>query len=256
MSGHSKWAQIKRSKGAADQKRGLLFSKLSKKISIAVKEGGGSGDISINYKLKSAVEYAKEQGMPNGNIDRAIRAASGAGTAAISEATYEGYGPFGTAFLVETATDNTNRTFQNIRHIFTKHSGNIGAKNSVAWQFETKGQILVERTADTQTATDYADKNRKAISDLSKFQLIAIDAGAVDVRESEVGLEVYTKAQDLQKVKTALKMAGAKIAGADIIKESNQGVNLTEEQKPKVEALFAELENDEDVISVHTSANF
>ncbi len=238
MSGHSKWAQIKRSKGVLDQKRGLLFSKLSKKISIAVKEGGGSGDPSVNYKLKTAIDYAKDQGMPNDNIDRAIKAAVGGGAGNIQEMVYEGYGPFGTAFLVEAATDNTNRTFQNIRHIFSKHNGSIGSQNSVAWQFETKGQILVDRS-----------------TNLSEIELAAIDAGAEDVRESEEGLEVYSKPLDLQKIKEALAQAGAKIARADVIKESNQGVDLTEEQKPKVDSLFAELENDEDVIGVHTSAN-
>ncbi len=238
MSGHSKWAQIKRTKGVLDQKRGLLFSKLSKKISIAVKEGGGSGDPSVNYKLKAAIDYAKDQGMPNDNIDRAIKAAVGGGAGSIQEVVYEGYGPFGTAFLVEAATDNTNRTFQNIRHIFSKHNGSIGSQNSVAWQFETKGQILVERSAN-----------------LPEIELGAIDAGAEDVRESEEGLEVYTKPLDLQKIKEALAKTGAKVARADIIKESSQGVDLTEEQKPKVDSLFAELENDEDVIGVHTSAN-
>ncbi len=239
MSGHSKWAQIKRSKGALDQKRGVLFSKLSKKISIAVKEGGGSGDPGANYKLKSAVDYAKAQGMPNDNIDRAIKAATGGAAGSISQAVYEGYGPFGTAFLVETATDNTNRTYQNIRHIFSKHGGQIGAQNSVAWQFETKGQILVERDRDN----------------LSDIELAAIDAGAEDVRESEEGLEIYTKVHNLQPVKEAMATAGAKIARSDVIKESSQGVDLTEEQKSKVDSLFAELENDEDVIAVHTSAN-
>jgi YebC/PmpR family DNA-binding regulatory protein len=238
MSGHSKWSQIKRTKGVLDQKRGLLYSKLGKKISIAVKEGGGSGDPSVNFKLKSAIDYAKDQGMPNDNIDRAVRAATGGGAGSIIEVVYEGYGPFGTAFLVEAATDNTNRTFQNIRHIFFEHGGSIGAQNSVAWQFSTKGQILVERD----------DK-------ISDIEMAAIDAGADDVRESAEGLEVYTKPLDLDKIKQALTSAGAKIARADVIKESSQGVDLTEEQKPKVDNLFAELENDEDVIAVHTSAN-
>ncbi|MBI3232206.1 MAG: YebC/PmpR family DNA-binding transcriptional regulator [Candidatus Doudnabacteria bacterium] len=239
MSGHSKWSQIKRTKGVLDQKRGLLYSKLSKKISIAIKEGGGGGDPSVNYKLKSVIDYAKAQGMPNINIERAIKAATGGTANNINEVVYEGYGPFGTAFLVEAATDNNNRTFQNIRHIFAKHGGTMGAQGSVAWQFTTKGQILVER-----------DSN-----DLSDLELAAIDAGAEDVRESEEGLEVYTKPLDLQKVKDALAKTGAKIAQADIIKESSQGTNLTEDQKPKVDALFAELENDEDAIAVHTSAN-
>jgi len=236
MSGHSKWSQIKRTKGVLDQKRGLLFSKLGKKISIAAKEGG-SADPNANYKLKSAIEYAKGQGMPNDNIDRAIKNV-GAGATEMKEVIYEGYGPFGTAFLVEAATDNTNRTFNNIRKIFSEHGGAIGAQGSVAWQFSAKGQILVER-----------DNN------LDDIELAAIDAGADDVRESDEGLEVYTRTEDLQKIKAALSLVGAKIAQADIIKESSQGVDLTDGQKPKVDALFAELENDEDVIAVHTSAN-
>lgn len=238
MSGHSKWSQIKRTKGALDQKRGLLFSKFSKKISIAVKEGGGSGDPNANYKLKSMIEYAKDQGMPNDNIERAIKAALGSNAGQIKEVIYEGYGPFGTAFLVETATDNTNRTFNNLRKIFGNHGGSMGAQGSVAWQFSTKGQILVERD-----------------EKISEIEMAAIDAGADDVRESAEGLEVYTLPQDLNKIKTALLSAGAKIARAEIIQESSQGTDLTEEQKPKVDALFAELENDEDVIAVHTSAN-
>ncbi len=238
MSGHSKWSQIKRTKGVLDQKKGLLFSRYSKKITMAVKEGG-SGDPSSNFKLKTIIDSAKAVGMPNDNIQRAIKNAEGAGAGAIKEVIYEGYGPFGTSFLIEAATDNTNRTFNDIRHIFTKHGGNIGAQGSVAWQFVTKGQILVERDRD----------------DLADLELAAIDAGAEDVRESAEGLEVYTLSLDLQKIKEVLQKAGAKIAQADIIKESSQGTDLTEQQKPQVDALFAELDNNEDVIAVHTSAN-
>jgi YebC/PmpR family DNA-binding regulatory protein len=239
MSGHSKWAQIKRSKGAADAKRGILFSKLAKRMSIAVKEGGGP-DPAMNFKLRVAIEKAREAGMPNDNIDRAIKKGSGAeGGLAIEEVIYEGYGPFGTAFLIEAATDNTNRTVQNIKHIFSEHGGNLGAIGSVAWQFLTRGQILVERDRDN----------------LSDLELTAIEAGAEDVRESTEGLEVYTTPANLQGVKAKLQEQGAKIAQAEIIKESTQGVDLTVEQKPKVDALFAALENDEDVIAVHTSAN-
>ena len=176
--------------------------------------------------------------MPNDNVERAIKNALGEGAGAVKEVVYGGYGPFGTAFLVEAATDNSNRTFNNIRKIFSEHGGSIGAQGSVAWQFATKGQILVERD-----------------SNLPNVELTAIDAGADDVRESDEGLEIYTTINDLQKVKEAITKAGAKIAQAEIIKESSQGVDLTEEQKPKVDALFAELENDEDVIAVHTSAN-
>lgn len=237
MSGHSKWSTIKRKKGAADQKRGQLFSKLAKKITVAAKEGGG-GDPNTNYKLKTAVDYAKSQGMPNDNIERAIKNASGTGSANISEVIYEGYGPFGTAFLVEAATDNTNRTLSEVKHIFTKNNGQLGAQNSVAWQFQSKGQILVER-----------DNN------LESTELAAIDAGAIDVKESEGGLEVYTKPEDLNKVKEKLSSANAKIASAEIIKQSQQAVELRDEQKSKVERLLYELQEHEDVIVVYTSAN-
>jgi YebC/PmpR family DNA-binding regulatory protein len=237
MSGHSKWSQIKRTKGAKDAKRGVLFSKLSKKITIAAKSG--SSDPELNFQLRTEIENAKAEGMPNDNIDRAIKKASDKDAATLTEAIYEGYGPFGTAFLVEVAADNTNRAVQGIKHAFSKHGGSLGAMGSVAWQFETKGQILVARGKGS----------------LAELELIAIDAGAEDVRESEEGLEVYTRPEQLQTIKQALLAAGATIAQAQIIKESSQGVDLTEEQKPKVEALFAELEDNEDVVAVHTSAN-
>jgi YebC/PmpR family DNA-binding regulatory protein len=243
MSGHSKWAQIKRSKGAADVKKGVLFSKLSKKISIAVREGSSS-DPAHNFKLRIAIDKAKEASMPNDNIDRAIKKGTGTdGGQAIEEVVYEGYGPFGTAFLIEAATDNKNRTVSNIKHILTKHGGNLGAAGSVAWQFVTRGQILVERAGNS------------AQSDLAALELAAIDANAADVRESAEGLEIYTLPADLETIKQKILAAGAKIAQAEVIQESTQGVDLTEQQKPKVDALFAELENDEDIIAVHTSAN-
>jgi YebC/PmpR family DNA-binding regulatory protein len=238
MSGHSKWAQIKRSKGAADAKRGVLFSKLSKRISIAVKEGG-SGDPKQNMKLANAIDKAKEASMPNDNIERAIKKGLGEGGPAIEEVTYEGYGPFGTAFLIEAATDNKNRTVNNIKHVLTKHGGNLGGPGSVAWQFQTRGQILVERAG----------------SDLEAIEMTAIDAGAEDIRESAEGLEIYTNPHDLNAVKEKVQAIGAKIAQDEIIQISTQGVDLTEEQKSKIDTLLADLENDEDVIAVHTSAN-
>lgn len=239
MSGHSKWSQIKRSKGATDVKRGVLFSKLSKKISIAVKNGGGIGDPALNMQLRGAIEIAKGASLPNDNIERAIKKGLGEGGAIIESANYEGYGPFGTAFYIETATDNKNRTVSNIKHILSKNNGHLGGPGSVAWQFQTRGQILIER-----------DK-----TNLTDIELIAIDAGAEDVRESAEGLEIYTTPHDLISIKETVSKAGANIAQAEIIKESTQGVDLTEDQKQKVETLFAELENDEDVIAVHTSAN-
>ncbi|MBI3952659.1 MAG: YebC/PmpR family DNA-binding transcriptional regulator [Candidatus Doudnabacteria bacterium] len=238
MSGHSKWATIKRQKAVTDAKRGQAFTKLGRNITIAVKEGGGP-DPSFNFKLRMAVDRAKDAGMPADNIDRAIKRGSGEGKEALETVVYEGYGPFGTAFLIEAVTDNPNRTTSNIKHIFGSYDGNLGTKGSVAWQFNTKGQILIERDRE----------------DLADLELKAIDAGAEDVRESEEGLEVYTLPMDLQKIKDSMLKAGAKIAKADVIQESSQGVNLTEDQKVKVNRLFEELENDDDVIAVHTSAN-
>ncbi len=237
MSGHSKWASIKHKKGVADQKRGALFSKLSKKITVAVKEENG-GSPNTNYKLKTVIDYAKSQGMPNDNVERAIKSALGGAAQNITEVIYEGYGPYGTAFLIETATDNTNRSLNEIKNIFKKNDGSLGAKGSVAWQFQTKGQILVRR-----------DEN------LENIELAAIDAGAKDVREFEEGLEIYTKQEDLNTIKEKLEKIGAKIAGAEIIKESSQGIDLNEEQKPKVKKLMSALQEHEDVISVHTNAN-
>lgn len=254
MSGHSKWSQIKRSKGAKDAKRGVLFSKLSKKITLAAKSG--HSDPALNFQLRTEIEAARAEGMPNDNIDRAIKKASDKDSVQMTEAIYEGYGPYGTAFLVEVATDNTNRAVQHIKHAFTKHEGSLGAMGSVAWQFEVKGQILVERPgvgASLSRPTNNAGAQAQPL--LSELELVAIDAGAEDVRESAEGLEIYSKPEMLQVVKQALEKAGASIAQAQIIKESSQGVDLTEEQKPKVDALFAELEDNEDVVAVHTSAN-
>jgi YebC/PmpR family DNA-binding regulatory protein len=234
MSGHSKWSQIKRSKGAADVKKGILFAKLSKQITIAARDGGSPD---TNFKLRLAIQKARENLMPKDNIDRAISKAT-ATDAVMHSLLYEGYGPAGTAFLVEAASDNPNRAFQNIRNIFTKNGGNIGQTGSVGWMFQTKGQILVERTGD-----------------MSEIELSAIDAGADDVRESEEGLEVYTKPEQLETVKEALEKTGAKIAQAEVIKESSQGTDLTPEQIPAVQKLFDALSDDEDVVGVHTSAN-
>lgn len=237
MSGHSKWAQIKRQKAVADQKKGQIFSKLSKLITIAAKQGS---DPDMNFRLRLSLDRAKDAGMPRDAIDRAVKRGTGESKEGqLEDVVYEGYGPFGTAFLIEAATDNKNRTGNEIKHIFSKYDSHLGMPGSVAWQFTTRGQILVERTG----------------TDLSDMELLAIDAGAEDVRESEEGLEIYTLPLDLGKVKQTLLQNGIKIAQAQIIKESSQGVDLTDEQKTKINALFTELEDQEDVIAVHTNAN-
>ena len=236
MSGHSKWAQIKRSKGAKDAKRGILFSRLSKKITLAAKAGGTS-DSTLNFQLRTEIENAKAQGMPNENIERAAKKAFEKGAAEIKQALYEGYGPYGTAFLVESATDNTNRAVQTIKHSFSKAGGSLGAMGSVSWQFASRGQILIERS-----------------EDMESIQMIAIEAGAEDVVESAEGLEVYTRPDDLERIKDYLEKSGAKIVGAEIIKSSSQLIVLEEEEQVKVQALIDELEDNEDVVAVHTNA--
>jgi YebC/PmpR family DNA-binding regulatory protein len=239
MSGHSKWAQIKRQKQSADEKRGQLFSKLARTITLACREGGTDPD--TNFKLRMAIDKARASSMPNDNIQRAIsRASGGESGGLLEEITYEGYGPFGTAFLIEAATDNKNRTVNNLKHIFSKHGGSLSGAGSVSWQFAARGQILVERSGSKE---------------LSDIELAAIDAGAEDVRESAEGLEIYTAPLDLHAVKNKVLEAGGKIAQAEIIKESTRGVELAPEQKKQIEALLSELEDDDDVIAVHTSAN-
>ncbi len=241
MSGHSKWSTIKRDKGAKDAKKGVLFSKLSKKISLAVKDGG-SGDPTHNLKLRTEIDAAKGQGFTNDNIDRAIKKGLGQdGSTQLEEVVYEGYGPHGTAFIIEAVTDNTNRTVGNVKKIFTKAGGSLGALGSVSWQFQTRGEILVERSD----------------ADLEALELIAIDAGATDVIESEEGLAVYTEPTKVDVVKKALELAGAPIAHSAIAKQAAQPVIIENEMdRQTIEHLITTFEDDEDVIAVYTNAQF
>ncbi|HMQ01676.1 MAG TPA: YebC/PmpR family DNA-binding transcriptional regulator [Candidatus Doudnabacteria bacterium] len=237
MSGHSKWSTIKRAKGAADAKRAVLFAKLSKKISIAAREGG-SGDPVHNFKLRVEIEKARAQSMPNDNIERAIKKGLGLGGGpAIEQIIYEGYGPFGVALLIEVATDNRNRTVQGVKHALTKSGGSLGSQGSTIWQFETIGQIMIENNGE----------------DMGNFQLIAIEAGAQEIEESKEGLIITTTPTTLGKITTQLKDAGAQIAASEIISRSTQPIVLTAEQEAKIDLLVEQLEGDEDVISVFTS---
>lgn len=239
MSGHSKWSTIKRAKGALDAKRSALFGKLSKKISIATREGGG-GDPSHNFKLRVEIEKARAQSMPNDNIERAIKKGLGQGGGpAIEEIVYEGYGPNGVALLIETATDNSNRTVQSIKHILSKNGGSLGSKGSTAWQFETIGQIMVENTG----------------NGTEDSELLAIENGAKDTESSSDGLIIVTEAAELNEVTNKLKEAGAKIASSEIIRRSTQPTTPNEDLENKINHLVELLEEDDDVISVFTSLN-
>jgi YebC/PmpR family DNA-binding regulatory protein len=237
MSGHSKWAQIKRSKAIVDAKRGSVFTKLGRNITIAIKTGGGS-DPTFNFKLRMAIDRAKEAGMPKDNIDRAIKKGAGEGKEAIQEVTVEGYGPAGSAFIVEAITDNTNRTTQNIRTIFSKNNGRMGEQGSVAWMFESKGQILVEK--------------QKGTEDLS---LELIDQGVEDVKESEEGLEIYTLPVDLEKIKKFIEEKKLKVLSAELIMRPAQTVENTEDDKKKIQHLIDVLNDDDDVVNVHSNVN-
>lgn len=248
MSGHSKWAKIKRDKGSKDAQRGVLFSQLSKRLTVAAK-AGGSPDPTLNFQLRTEIEAAKAKGLPSDNIDRAIKRAFDKNAAALTENTYEGYGPFGTAFLVETATDNPNRTVSNIKHYFSKAGGSLGSQGSVAWQFETRGQILIEKTVNSLPAGKAGEQK------IEELEMMAIELGAEDVKESEEGLEVYTKPQELERIKNSLVEAGAEVVQAEVVKESTQPVELAEEQKEKVAKLFDTLSDDEDVTAVYTNAS-
>ena len=229
MSGHSKWSSIKHKKGAADAKRGKLFTKLARAITVAARDGGGSTD--ANPALALAVQKARDASMPKDNIQRAVDRGTGAGAdaAAIESVTYEGYGPGGAAIMVEALTDNRNRTGAEIRHAFERHGGSLGEPGSVAWQFENRGVILV-------------DGDRYSEDDL----MPAIDAGAEDVTEDGDLLKITTAASDLAAVRSALS--------AEVSMEPKSTVEVGESDAPALLRLMDALEDHDDVDSVH--ANF
>ncbi|MCC7365854.1 MAG: YebC/PmpR family DNA-binding transcriptional regulator [Dehalococcoidia bacterium] len=239
MSGHSKWSTIKRQKGANDAKRGAVFTKLSREIILAAKQGGG--DPAMNFKLRLAVQRAKAANMPNDNIDRAIAKATGkADDEQLDEIMYEGYGPGGTAILVAALTDNRNRTVAEIRHRFSRAGGSLGETNSVAWQFDAKGVISV--LADGQDPDDIA--------------LQAIDAGAEDVQVQGETVEVQTDPTNLEPVRKALEGAGLTIENADFAMVPKLTVELDEKAAHAALKLLDSLEDLEDVQRVYSNAEF
>jgi YebC/PmpR family DNA-binding regulatory protein len=237
MAGHSKWAQIKRKKGAADQRRGTLFTKLARAIQVAARDGGG--DPAGNAALANAIQKAKDARMPKENIERAIAKGTGAygGAEAIDTVVYEGYGPGGVAIMVEALTDNRNRTGAEIRHLFTKAGGSLGEPGSVAWNFEKRGIVLV-------------DADRYSEDDL----MPAIDAGAEDVSLDENVFEVITPPSDLVAVREALEHAGVEVQSSELTMHASNRVTVDEDQVGSLMRLVEALEEHDDVDSVH--ANF
>ena len=236
MAGHSKWASIKHKKKAVDAKRGQLFTKLTRAITVAAREGGG--DPEGNPSLALAIQKARDASMPKDNIERAI--AKGTGADADGEAfeavLYEGYGPGGVAVLVEALTDNRNRTGSEVRHLFSKHGGNLGEPGSVAWTFEKKGEIVVE--------------GKYSEDDL----LAAIDAGAEDMALEEGVWEVVTGPTDVAAVRNALEESGVEVQSAELIQRPTSRVEVEEERVGSLMRLLEALEEHDDIQGVH--ANF
>jgi YebC/PmpR family DNA-binding regulatory protein len=237
MAGHSKWASIKHKKKAVDAKRGALFTKLTRAITVAARDGGG--DPEGNPALALAIQKARDASMPKDNIERAIAKGTGAGADAdaFEAVTYEGYGPGGVAILVDTLTDNRNRTGSEVRHLFTSHGGNLGEPGSVAWTFEKKGEIVV-------------DGSRYSEDDL----LAAIDAGAEDVALDGDVWEVVTGPTDLQAVREALAAEGVEIESAELVQRPTTRTPVDEGHVRTLMNLIDALEDNDDVQGVH--ANF
>lgn len=237
MSGHSKWAQIKRKKAANDHARGKLFGKLIREITVAARQGGGDPD--GNARLRLAVQTARDNNMPQDNITRAIKKGTGeGGGAAYEQVTYEGYGPGGVAMLIDTLTDNKNRTAGEVRHALTKHNGNLGEAGCVAWIFDTKGIIFVDR-----------DK-----TDEEKLMNVVLEAGAEDIAAEEDGFEVSTEMVAFEPVREALDDAGIAYQSASIQKIPKTLVKLEGNEARKVIRLMEALEDLDDVQAV--SSNF
>lgn len=239
MAGHSKWAQIKRQKGVADARRGQLFTKLVREITVSARAGGPDPD--ANARLRLAIQTAREANMPADTIERAIkRGAGGEDASALDEVTYEGYGPGGAAILVEAVTDNRNRTVAEVRNAFARGGGSMGESGCVGWLFDARGVIALD--ADGQDADDLA--------------LQAIDAGADDVQVNGKALEVYTAPADLDRVRGVLSQSAATITSADLAMIPKTTVEIEAKDQIALVKLLERLEDLDDVQRVYTNVEF
>ncbi len=237
MSGHSKWSQIKRKKGVADQKRGQLFSKLTKMITLTAKSGPNP---ETNFQLRLAVDKAKSQNLPAENISRAIEKATDTGDGdELQELVYEAYGPEGTALIIKIATDNKNRTSSEIKKILNDHSGRIAESGGVKWMFEERGAIVLPATKD-QTRQE-------------EIELAAIDLGASDIKKEDRGLVVYTLSKELRAVKEGLEKQGTKAEEAKIELVTRNSINPSGGIKKRAENLMEALEEHEDVSEIYSN---
>lgn len=239
MSGHSKWSSIKHKKGATDAKRGKVFTRLIKEITVAARMGGG-GDPASNPRLRTAIQAAKNENMPKDNIERAIKKGTGELEGVnYEESIYEGYGPGGAAIFIESLTDNKNRAVADIRYIFSKNGGNLGENGCVAWMFDKKGYFNIEK---------------KSVNE-EKIMEIAIDAGAEDIREEENNIEIVTSLEDFESVKEAIDDASIPYLDAEITMLPQTAAYLEGKEAEQMIRLMEALEDCDDVQKVYTNAD-
>ena len=239
MSGHNKWSKIKRQKGVEDAKKGQIYTKLTREIIMAAREGGG--DSESNFKLRLAIQKAREASMPKDNVERAIeRGTGGAEGAVLQEIMLEGYGPSGTAILVQTLSDNRNRTVQEVRNIFTRQGGTMGSAGCVAWMFDSKGIISIDASG----------------KDTDDITLQAIDAGADDVRVEDGTIDVYTKPNELEIVKKGLEQKKIMASTAELLMIPKTTVEVEEKAAIQTLKLLDKLEELDDVQKVYSNVDF
>jgi YebC/PmpR family DNA-binding regulatory protein len=238
MSGHSKWHSIKHQKGVADARRGQLFTKLTRELIVAAREGGGNPE--MNFRLRLAVQKARDSNMPMDNIDRAIKKGTGElEGGSLTELTLEGYGPSGTAILVSALSDNRNRTIQEVRSVFTRHGSSLGESGCVAWLFDSKGVITIMANG----------------IDPDELALSAIDAGAEDVKVESDYVEVYTVPEDMEKVREALEKNKVAIESSELLMIPKTMIELDEKAAMQALKLMEKLEEIDDVQNVFTNAD-
>lgn len=230
MSGHSKWHSIKHKKATADSKKGAVFTRVGRNITLAARDGGG--DPESNFKLRMAIDQARAVNMPKDNIDRAVKRGTGEGNESqLIETTYEAYGPAAAAFIVKVVTDNSNRTVSDLRRLLNQHGGSLAESGSVMWNFEQKGVIRL------------SDRN----IDKEKIELTAIDAGAEDIKEESSELTILTNPKNLHPLKLALEKTGVKVEFADIEYIAQNKTRLPEAERKKFDSFIEALENMEDM---------
>lgn len=234
MAGHSKWNNIKRRKGAQDAKRGKMFTKLGRELQVAVKEGGSDPD--LNKRLADTIARAKSYNMPNDSINRSIKRAAGGDADDYDSIRYEGYGPNGVAIIVDTLTDNRNRTAGSVRHLFTKYGGNLGQTGSVSYLFEEKGEIYIEGEG----------------VDEEELMMLALDAGAEDIEGSEDGYQVTTSPADYETVKKALEEEYT-IVDSSVGPVAMTTTVLSEDDNTTMQKMIDDLEDDDDVQNVYSN---